>query len=159
MAHEIQHSMRIKKCKTPYMALKIDLEKANDKLEWNFIRNALLRINMPQKMIKWIMTCISTVSFSLCFNGKISKNWTPERGIKQGDPISPYLFIICMNFSILNFIEGHNNGQLDGFQINKHSPPIPILCFADDCMIFCKANTNFVTSFKKLLKLLKMKLD
>lgn len=55
-----------------------------------------------------------------------------------------YLFIMCLNFLILKFIEGHHNKTFDGFQTNKHTPPIPILCFTDDCIIFCKANNKSI---------------
>lgn len=64
------------------MALKIDLEKASDKLEWNFIKNALHKFNFPAQLIQWIMTCIETVQFSISINGHISETWRPQRGIR-----------------------------------------------------------------------------
>lgn len=82
LAHEILHSMRRKKCKTSYMALKIDLEKAYDKLEWNFIKNALTKINFPDKFINWILQCIQTVNFSLNINEVNSEKWSPQKGIR-----------------------------------------------------------------------------
>lgn len=60
--------MRRKKYKTSYMALKIDLEKAYDKLEWNFMKNVLQKFNFHEKFIQWIMLCIETVNFSLLIN-------------------------------------------------------------------------------------------
>jgi len=65
------------------MALKIDLEKAYDKLKWNFIRDMLIRVNLPTDIIDVIMSCVSIVSTSILFNG---------------DPISPYLVILCMDY-------------------------------------------------------------
>lgn len=153
LAHELLHTMKSKKSKTYYMAFKIDLEKAYDKLEWNFILNALTKLNFPQKLIGWIMTCIQSVSYSLLINGHISDTWYPQRGIRQGDPLSPYLFIICLNLLILKFIEGHNSNLFDGLQINKNTPPIPILCFADDCIIFCKATEKSINFIHDTLKL------
>lgn len=133
------------------MALKIDLEKAYDKIEWNFIENALNICNFPPKLVEWIMTCIRSVSFEINVNGKLSQKWIPQRGIRQGDPLSPYLFIICMNFLILKFVKGHEEKQFDGMQINKHTPPIPILCFADDCIIFCKNNNKSIDFIQNTL--------
>ena len=70
IAQETIHSLGKKKGKTRYMALKIDLEKAYDKLEWGFIRNMLARINLPTKLIDVIMSYVSTVSTSILFNGE-----------------------------------------------------------------------------------------
>ena len=70
IAQEIIHSLGKKKGKTRYMALKIDLEKAYDKLEWGFIRNMLARINLRTKLIDVIMSYVSTVSTSILFNGE-----------------------------------------------------------------------------------------
>lgn len=82
LAHELLHTMKSKKCKTYYMAFKIDLEKAYDRIEWNFIKNALIKYNFPPQLISWIMTAIESVQFSLLINGFTSENWKPQRGIR-----------------------------------------------------------------------------
>ena len=80
------------------MAIKIDLEKAYDRIEWNFIREMLTLFNFPENLIKLIMNCVTSVSTSLLLNGGSVEPFLPSRGIKQGDPLSPYLFILCMEF-------------------------------------------------------------
>ena len=80
------------------MAIKIDLEKAYDKLEWSFIREMLIRIYLPQGLIKLIMRCISSVNTSILVNGVRLDQILPSRGIRQGDTLSLYIFIICMEF-------------------------------------------------------------
>lgn len=63
-----------------YMALKIDLEKAYDKLEWNFIQKTLQQIKFPPKSINWIIFCIKTVQYELFINRHISGRWPPSKG-------------------------------------------------------------------------------
>ena len=82
VVQEIIHTMGRAKGKGGYMALKIDLEKAYNKLEWSFIRSMLIRYNFPKNLIEIMMTCISTVSTSLLFNGGSLEPFRPSRGIR-----------------------------------------------------------------------------
>ena len=91
------HSISKKKGKVGYMAIKIDLEKAYNKLEWAFIRNMLLRINLFGNLIDLIMSYVSSVSTSILLNGAPLEPILSSRGIRQGDPLPLTLLHFAFN--------------------------------------------------------------
>ena len=95
IVQELIHSIIKKKGRVGYMAIKLDLEKTYDKLEWAFIRNMLLRINLLGNLINLIMSCVTSVSTSILLNGAPLEPILPSRGIRQGDPFLPiYLYFV-----------------------------------------------------------------
>ena len=78
--------------------MKLDLEKAYDKLECSFIHRVLQAFHFPPKISRIIMSCVTSSSTSILVNGGALEHFEPSRGIRQGDPLSPYLFILCMEY-------------------------------------------------------------
>ncbi|XP_019225393.1 PREDICTED: uncharacterized protein LOC109206976 [Nicotiana attenuata] len=119
--------------------IKIDLRKTYDSIEWSFVEEMLHAMNFPQRFIKWIMACITTTKYSIAINGGLYRNIVGKRGLRQGDPISPLLFVICMEYltRILNKVadmrEFGYHTKCRGIKLNH-------LCFADDILLFCKGN-------------------
>lgn len=138
IAHEIFHHLKRNYSKKSLMAVKVDMSKAYDQIEWNYLLAVMGNMGFNPSWIQWIKMCIQSVSFRILINGSPSDSVTPSRGLRQGDPLSLYLFIIYSEglSSILDYQEQW--GPLEGIRVGKHSLAISHLFFADDCLFFCK---------------------
>jgi hypothetical protein len=140
IAQEIVHSFNLKSFNQQAFMLKIDLAKAFDRIEWSFILNALRRKGYHGHFIKLVHACISSASFSVNVNGETYGNFQAIRGIRQGCPLSPYLFFIAINELSLRLQEALDNANLTGVTLGPGCPPIHSILFVDDLILCGKAD-------------------
>ncbi|XP_055959779.1 uncharacterized protein LOC130014847 [Mercurialis annua] len=153
LVHEVLHYFQHHKSqKNRFLGLKLDISKAYDRIEWQFLEFILAKWGFGHQFIRWIMQCVSTVTFSIQINGGCHGYFTPSRGLRQGDPLSPLLFVLCsqgLSFLIKQASEQH---LFSGVKLNRHCPPISHLLFADDSIIFSSAAPHCLQSIKSMLQ-------
>lgn len=139
---EIVHAMKKSKKKKGEVAYKIDLEKAYDHIDWTFLRNTLSDFGFPQAIVNLVMHCVTASSLSILWNGKRLPRFCPTRGLRQGDPLSPYLFVLCMEKLSLAIQSEVTAGNWLPIKVSRSGPPVSHLLFADDVLLFSKAKSS-----------------
>ncbi|XP_075092545.1 uncharacterized protein LOC142172764 [Nicotiana tabacum] len=125
---------------SPRCTIKLDMQKAYDFLEWVFLEQILIGMAFSDMFVKWVISCVNTVSYSILLNGKPTPPFDARRGLRQGDPLSSFLFELAMecltrNLKTLRKIPDFNYHPIcDKMQIMQ-------LGFADDLLLFCRGLT------------------
>lgn len=152
IAFELIHSMKKKvRGKIGDMALKIDISKAYDRVNWTYLELILKKLGFYDTWRRWVMMCVTTVRYSFKVNDEIVGPIQPGRGLRQGDPLSPYLFILCAEGLSALMRRANRQGRLHGGKVCRNSPMISHLLFADDCLFFCRANVHEANALKEVL--------
>ena len=140
VAFETLHSMkRHKTSDTGFMAVKLDMSKAYDRVEWGFLENLMRKMGFNERWIGLVMVCVRTVTYSILINGEPQGMIHPTRGIRQGDPLSHFLFLLCTEGLHGLIQQATMSGDIKGYSLCRHGPKLTHLLFADDSLLFCKS--------------------
>jgi hypothetical protein len=139
----------------PGLLCKLDLEKAYDHVNWEFLLFILQRCGFGEKWRSWIAFCISTVRYSVLINGEPSGFCSSSRGIRQGDSPSPFLFEIVMKALSRMLEVTENSGLVAGFSVGTRDNlglSVSHLLFADDTLILCGADEEHLRNLRCLFR-------
>jgi hypothetical protein len=153
VAYECFHAIKNKRMgKYGSCAVKLDMHKAYDRVEWCFLRRILEKMGFHGNWIELIMACVSSVRYQVRLNNGFSEVIYPTRGLRQGDPLSPYLFLLCAEglSSLLRFEE--EAGNILGVKVCRDAPAVSHLLFADDSLILMRADVENAESLRKVLE-------
>ncbi|RVW46561.1 LINE-1 reverse transcriptase-like [Vitis vinifera] len=134
---------------------KLDIEKAYDSINWNFLMKVLQKMGFGTRWMEWIWWCISTAKFSILVNGVPASFFSSSKGLRQGDPLSPYLFVLGMEvLSALIRRAVGGGGFISGCSLRgrgRLEVEVSHLLFTDDTIIFCEAKKEYLTSLSWIL--------
>ena len=152
VAYETLHTMHCRrKGRKGALAKKLDISKAYDRVEWEFLKGLMVRLGFLKLWIERVMCCASTPSFSICVNGKAYGTILPTRGLRQGDHLSPYLFLLfAKGFSTL-LAKSKKKGRIKGVAVCRNAPCISHLLFANDSLLFCQVSLEEVQCVTDIL--------
>lgn len=148
LAHELLRGYhRDKDC---CCALKVDIQKTYDSVSWDFLEEVLLAFRFPSHFIKLVMNAVRSSMFSIMVNGQLEGFFPGKQGLRQGDPISPLLFVLCMEY----FTRVLNKNTGNGFIFHKNCAELKLshLCFADDLFVFSNGDTASIGIIKAVIQ-------
>ena len=126
---------------TPGFLWKVDFSKAYDSIDWRFLWNVLWRRGFPKMWIRWVKQCVTTFSFAILVTGRPQGRWIhPQRGIRQGCPLAPLLFILATKALAVCTLQLCSRGHIAGSQSPSIPGGIPLLQYADDTTFFIQGS-------------------
>eukprot|EP00253_Pinus_taeda_P015314 PITA_15314 len=149
-AHEVVHTLTNKR--QMGMIMQLDIAKAYDKVNWIYIKKVLTAFGFDHNSVRWVMPLVTTSSFSILVNGSSSDIFFPSRGVRLGDPLSPFLIILMMEGLGRSIKHAKAMGKIKGLQLSKNGQALTHQQFVDDTMEQGIPTVKEASTYNKILK-------
>jgi len=150
MANEVIEEIRRKR--KSGVCFKVDFEKAYDSIRWSFLFDMLRRLGFHDKWIGWVKGCLVSFSVSVLVNGSPSEEFKPTRGLRQGDPLAPFLFLVVAEGLAGLVRQALRKDMLRGVKVGRNNIECCLLQFADDTLFMCENSFNNIFTIKAILR-------
>eukprot|EP00257_Ricinus_communis_P026592 XP_025014006.1 uncharacterized protein LOC112535599 [Ricinus communis] len=152
LCHESVHYLKFQKSRSKEgMALKMDMAKAYNKLEWAYIKHMLMAFRFSEVWIKWVVACVTSVTYSININGALEGFIIPFRGIRQSDPLSPLIFLLCADGLSHMCAKAQGQNRLKGIPVARGNPSVNHLLFVDNSMSFSECTISAAQTLNNIL--------
>ncbi|KAJ0816203.1 putative RNA-directed DNA polymerase [Helianthus annuus] len=141
-----------KKSKKKLLIFKVDFQKAYDSINWKFLFRMMNKMGFPSLWVSWIKGCLVSAWGSILVNGSPTKQFKFKRGLRQGDPLSPFLFVIAMEIISLLMNRACQTGLFKGCNLPNNGPIISHLCYADDVIFIGEWSNQNILAINRLLR-------
>jgi len=142
----------LKKRRKSGVIVKFDFEKAYDSVSWEFLFYMMGRLGFCGKWVQWIRGCLESATVSVLVNGSPTKEFKPTRGLRQGDPLAPFLFLIVAQGLVGLVKQATRKNLLSGVKIGDKKVEVNLLQFADDTLFVCESNVQNIMCIKAILR-------
>ncbi|KAL5817683.1 hypothetical protein ACOSQ3_026061 [Xanthoceras sorbifolium] len=149
----LHHLIGCKRGPKGFAAFKLDMSKAYDRVEWVFLEKIMLKLGFEVGWVQKVMGCVKSASYSFIINGEPRGCVKPSRGLRQGCPLFPYLFLLCAEGLTSLLSRATLEGRLHGIKVARYAPSISHLLFADDSLIFTRATREEGAVLKRILQM------
>eukprot|EP00253_Pinus_taeda_P031182 PITA_31182 len=150
-AQEVVHSLTNKKQAS--MIMQLDISKAYDKVNWSYIKKVLIAFGFDHNWVRWVMALVTSSSFSILVNGSPSEIFSPSRGLRQGDPLSPFILILMMEGLGWSIKRAKIIGKIKGLLLTENGQALTHQQFVDDTMLQGVPTVKEASAYKKILNL------
>lgn len=133
------------------MVIKLDMVKAYDRLEWRFLLKVMETFGFSARSRDLIYRCICNIEYQFQINGELTGSFRSSRGVRQGDPLSPLLFVLAQEIFSINLKARISSGQITEFKVGRNEVSLSHLLYADDILIFTNGAERSLTQLMDLL--------
>jgi len=150
MANEVVEEVR--RNRRSALCFKVDYEKAYDSVRWDFLLDMLQRLGFHSKWVRWVKGCLESSSISVLVNGSPTEEFKPSRGLRQGDPMTPFLFLVVAEGLAGLVRQASKQNTLTGVKVGRMEIVCSMLQFADDTVFLCEDSFSNVFTIKTILR-------